>query len=93
LLSKVVYEVSGSDQLSYAPHPRGSYGYPLDEVQYLMRHTQLKNTKIYTMTASFERMARDIKVTNQFLLQREADFYSDTRKSTLISINNQSHGK
>ncbi len=83
----------GVYMVNYAPHPRGSYGYPLNEVQYLMRHTQLKNTKIYTMTASFEKMARDIEVTNQFLLQREADFYSDIRQTTHISITNQSHGK
>lgn len=71
---------------NYAPNPRGGMGYSLNEMQHLMRHAELKSTKVYILGASCEQMMRDIELTNRLLLQREADFYSNNRNTRYIPI-------
>ncbi|MFA0259310.1 tyrosine-type recombinase/integrase [Vibrio cyclitrophicus] len=74
---------------NFAPNDTGGFGYSDDDVQFFMRHTSLKSTKVYAKT-DIEIMRQKIEVTNKALVARESAFYEESRKIELPMIDNKS---
>ncbi|NOH32119.1 site-specific integrase [Vibrio chagasii] len=74
---------------NFAPRADGSRGYSDAEVQYFMRHSSLKSTKIYKKEV-FEEMCRRIEETNTALVSKETAFYEGHPIGHLNIIQNQS---
>ncbi|PTP32911.1 integrase [Vibrio splendidus] len=74
---------------NFAPRQDGGQGYSDDEVQYFMRHSSLKSTKIYAKE-TFEKMAQQINETNNALMKYETAFYEGSIANKLSMIEKQS---
>lgn len=75
---------------NFAPRQDGGQGYSDEEVQYFMRHSTLKSTKIYAK-ATFEKMEQQIEETNKALIKYETAFYEGSTAKTFSMIENQSN--
>ncbi|MFM2478828.1 tyrosine-type recombinase/integrase [Celerinatantimonas sp. MCCC 1A17872] len=64
---------------NFAPNSRGGFGHTDEEVQYFMRHEQLKSTKIYSKV-DIGVISKQLEITNRILLQRESYLYQNMKK-------------